>query len=68
MGLRPLSCRCGEYVGAFQEHGMDGMALSGLQRMATDTKFVHETLRSEFGIHQLGQRLRLIEELHRLFT
>lgn len=47
---------------------MDGMALSGLQRMATDTKFVHETLRSEFGIHQLGQRLRLIEELHRLFT
>lgn len=63
-----LRCRCGEFVGAFHEHGMDGVALSGLHRMCADTKYAHETLRGDFGIASLGHRLRLIEELHRLFV
>ena len=52
----------------FREHHMDGVALSGLYRMALDARFLHETLRAEFGISQLGHRLRLIEELHKLFV
>jgi len=44
------------------------MALSGLLRMSSDTRHVHEVLVGELGIESLGQRLRLVEELHRLFN
>lgn len=57
--------KCSEFVGAFREKDMDGVALSGLYRMTADAKFVHDTLASEFKITVLGQRLRIIEELHR---
>ncbi|GLI60450.1 hypothetical protein VaNZ11_002607 [Volvox africanus] len=59
--------RCAEYVGTFREHNMDGVALSGLHRMGTDMRFLHETLRSEFGMGVMGHRLRMIEELNKLF-
>jgi hypothetical protein len=36
--------------------------------MCADAKFTHETLVTEFGVVSLGQRLRIIEELHRLFS
>ena len=60
--------KCGEYCAAFRLRDMDGMALSGLLRMAQDSRQVHEVLVSEFDIKSLGQRLRLVEELHRLFS
>ena len=44
------------------------MALSGLLRMSADSRHIHEVLIAELGIKSLGQRLRLIEELHRLFS
>ncbi|EFJ50517.1 hypothetical protein VOLCADRAFT_103968 [Volvox carteri f. nagariensis] len=59
--------KCADYVGTFREHSMDGVALSGLYRMGTDMRFLHETLRSEFGVTVMGHRLRLIEELNKLF-
>lgn len=33
-----------------------------------DARYVHDTLFTEFGIATIGQRLRIIEELHRLFN
>lgn len=36
--------------------------------MAADNRFLHEVLRSELGITLLGHRLRIAEELHRLFN
>ncbi|KAL6761002.1 armadillo-type protein [Haematococcus lacustris] len=60
--------RCADYVGVFREKDMDGLALSGLHRMSSDHRFTHNTLVTEFGIHSLGQRLRLLEELHHLFS
>uniref|UniRef100_A0A7S0RZL4 ADP-ribosyl cyclase/cyclic ADP-ribose hydrolase n=1 Tax=Chlamydomonas leiostraca TaxID=1034604 RepID=A0A7S0RZL4_9CHLO len=60
--------KCSEFVGSFREKDMDGVALSGLYRMSADAKFIHETLASEFHMVTLGQRLRVIEELHRLFS
>eukprot|EP00198_Chlamydomonas_reinhardtii_P000418 XP_001689753.1 predicted protein [Chlamydomonas reinhardtii] len=59
--------KCSDYVGTFREHNMDGVALSGLYRMGSDMRFLHETLRTEFGIAVMGHRLRLIEELNKLF-
>ncbi|GFR48254.1 hypothetical protein Agub_g10119 [Astrephomene gubernaculifera] len=59
--------KCSDYVGTFREHNMDGVALSGLYRMGTDMRFLHETLRAEFGVVVMGHRLRLIEELNKLF-
>lgn len=60
--------KCGEYVGIFREHNMDGVALSGLYRMGGDMRFLHETLRADFGVTVMGQRLRMIEELTKLFV
>ncbi|PNH02769.1 hypothetical protein TSOC_011218, partial [Tetrabaena socialis] len=42
--------RCADYVGTFREHNMDGVALGGLYRMGADMRFLHETLRAEFGV------------------
>eukprot|EP00798_Chlamydomonas_sp_ICE-L_P026552 gene26552-18320_t len=59
--------RCGECCATFRDNGIDGIALSGLHRMTTDPSYLHEALTQDLGITQLGQRLRLIEELHRIF-
>ena len=37
-------------------------------RTASDSRFVHEMLEKEFGVKHAGLRLRLVEELHRLFS
>jgi len=58
----------GRHSDAFRLKDIDGMALSGLLRMSSDTRHVHEVLVGELGIESLGQRLRLVEELHRLFN
>ena len=60
--------KCAEYCSAFRLKDMDGMALSGLLRMAIDARLVHEVLAAEFGMKSLGQRLRMVEELHKLFS
>ncbi|KXZ55044.1 hypothetical protein GPECTOR_3g203 [Gonium pectorale] len=60
--------KCADYVGTFREHSMDGVALSGLYRMSSDMRLLHEVLRGDFGIAVMGHRLRLIEELNKLFN
>ena len=37
-------------------------------RTSSDPRFVHEMLEREFGVVHAGLRLRLVEELHRLFS
>lgn len=54
-------------VEVFSAKHVDGMALRGLLRMSADSRFLHEVLHLELGLDLLGQRLRLIEQLHRLF-
>ncbi len=60
--------KCGECAAAFRDKDMDGTALSGLYRMGSDAGFLHQVLSQELGVRTLGQRLRLVEELHRLFS
>ncbi len=60
--------KCAEYVGVFREHCMDGVALAGLHRLSCDMQLLHKTLRTEFGMTVMGQRLRMVEELYKLFN
>ncbi|GAX76302.1 hypothetical protein CEUSTIGMA_g3747.t1 [Chlamydomonas eustigma] len=60
--------RCADFCDSFRSKDMDGMALCGMLRMSSDSRLMHEVLEREFGMKVLGQRLRLIEELHRLYA
>ena len=42
--------------------------LTPCARMSSDPRFCNELLREEFGVREAGLRLRIIEELHRLFA
>ena len=44
------------------------MFFASPHRLSGDSRFVHEVLEGEFGIVHIGQRLRVVEELHRLFS
>lgn len=60
---------CNQYAEKFATADMDGMALAGLLRLsAKEPAYCHDLLRADFGIDSIGHRLRLIEELHRLFV
>jgi hypothetical protein len=60
--------RLGHHVGAFKKHDIDGISLSGLWRMANrDLGLYDQLVQSELQITTFGERLRLVEELGRLF-
>ena len=63
--------KCAEYTAAFKRQGMDGMALAGLFRLASDVPYVLRLLKRDFEgepAFSVGNRLRLIEEVNRLFS
>lgn len=61
------ACGCGEAASALQAADIDGPALAGLLRIATDAGAARldERLRVELGVDRAAVRLRLVDRLMR---
>lgn len=55
----------GDAVAAFDAHGIDGPALSGLMRVAVDAGAarLEERLKADIGVDQVALRLRLVDKM-----
>lgn len=59
------SCGCGEAAAALKAAGIDGAALYGLLRVATDAGAARldDRLRSDMGVERVALRLRLVDRI-----
>jgi len=56
-----------DHVDTFRENAIDGTALAGLWRMSHEPRLFDEVLQEHLNVTKLGERLRLLEELAKVF-